>query len=103
MSASTPYDTIRSSSPVPDRTPDVVDLKAERQVRRPSASVLPAAPCAGWVCPVCELSSTGFTPTEAAYLARVHDQLLHGSSPTAHVQLDVRTAPAAEESRPTTA
>ena len=59
------------------RLRDVVDLTSARQARQPSA--------AHWSCPVCDLVADGFTPTECAYLAAVHDQLQHGSCPTARV------------------
>jgi hypothetical protein len=65
---------------------DVVDLASAREARQPSA--------AHWSCPVCDLVAGGFTPTECAYLAAVHDQLQHGSRPTARVALG--PAPAAE-------
>ena len=68
------------------RLRDVVDLTSARQARQSSA--------AHWTCPVCDLVADGFTPTECAYLADVHDQLQHGSRPTARVVAG--PAPAAE-------
>jgi hypothetical protein len=66
------------------RLRDVVDLASARQARQ----------AAHWTCPVCDLVADGFTPTECAYLADVHDRLQHGSRPTARVVL--RPAPAVE-------
>jgi hypothetical protein len=59
------------------RRPDVVDLTTARQARQPSS--------AHWFCPVCDLVAGDFTPTECSYLATVHDQVQHGSRPTASV------------------
>jgi hypothetical protein len=61
------------------RRPDVVDLTTARQSRQPSS--------AHWFCPVCDLVAGDFTPTECSYLATVHDQVQHGSRPTASVVL----------------
>jgi hypothetical protein len=69
------------------RLRDVVDLASARQERQASA--------AHWSCPVCDLVAGGFTPTECAYLAAVHDQLQHGSRPTARVVLSPAPAEAA--------
>jgi hypothetical protein len=57
--------------------PGVVDLRVARRVRH--------APVAHWFCPVCDLLAGDFSPTECAYLANVHDQIQHGSRPTAEV------------------
>ena len=60
--------------------PDVVvELKTARPARQ--------AGTAGWSCETCDLSSTGFGPAEAAYLARVHDGLRHGARQTALIQV----------------
>ena len=64
----------------------IVDLASARQARQPAA--------AHWSCSVCDLVAGGFTPTECAYLADVHDRLQHGSRPTARVIAG--PAPAAE-------
>jgi hypothetical protein len=56
---------------------DVVDLTSARQARHPQT--------ASWFCPTCDLVAEGFAPTECAFLAAVHDQVQHGSRPTAHV------------------
>ena len=63
--------------PVADRFPDVVDLKSARDARQPQS--------AHWVCPACDLVADGFTPTECAFLAAVHDQVQHGSRQTAQI------------------
>ena len=84
MSATTQQQSPGSSSA---RTgPDVVvDLKTARQARQTGT--------AGWSCETCDLSSTGFGTAEAAYLARVHDQLRHGARQTALIQV---TGPATD-------
>lgn len=69
------------------RLRDVVDLASARQARQPGA--------AHWTCTVCDLVADGFSPTECAYLADVHDQLQHGSRPTARVVLRPAPAPQA--------
>src|SRR4051812_4881952 len=80
-----------SPGPVPlDRRPDVVDLKSAREARQVSS--------AHWVCPMCDLVAAGFTPTECAYLAAVHDQVQHGSRQTARIVLGTPTAPASPAS-----
>jgi len=66
-----------------DRSPEVVDLKSAREARHPQF--------ANWFCPTCDLVADGFTPTECAYLAAVHDQVQHGSSRTALVRLGAAT------------
>jgi hypothetical protein len=68
------------------RLRDVVDLTSARQARQAvrGALDLPGLRPRG---------PGGFTPTECAYLADVHDQLQHGSRPTARVVLG--PAPAA--------
>jgi hypothetical protein len=82
MSASTVPSAWSASSAAPLATPgpsggDVVDLTSARQARHPQT--------ASWFCPTCDLVAEGFGPTECAYLATIHDQLQHGSRPTAHV------------------
>lgn len=56
---------------------DVVDITAARHARETRS--------ADWYCSACDLVAEGFTPTECAYLAAVHDQVQHGSRPTARV------------------
>ena len=56
---------------------EVVDLTTARQARQPQS--------AEWFCPACDLVATGFTPTECAYLAAIHDQVQHRSRQTARV------------------
>jgi hypothetical protein len=56
------------------RGPEVVDLSTARHARQ--------ARTASWFCPSCDLVAEGFTPTECAYLAAVHDQVQHGSRRT---------------------
>ena len=57
------------------RGPEVVDLSSARHTRHTQT--------ASWFCPSCDLVAEGFTPTECAYLAAVHDQVQHGSRRTA--------------------
>jgi hypothetical protein len=72
------FRTASTGSPA-DRSPDVVDIKSARQARNPQM--------ASWFCATCDLVAEGFTPTECAYLATVHDQVQHGSRQTAMVML----------------
>ena len=66
-----------SLAPTSGRGPEVVDLTSARHARQ--------AQTASWFCPSCDLVAEGFTPTECAYLAAVHDQVQHGSRRTAVV------------------
>ena len=76
----TPLHAVPDLTPArPDRLPDVVELKPVRDRRD-------AAQTAGWSCRACDLVANGFAPEEAAYLASVHDAVMHGSAPTALVQ-----------------
>ena len=63
-----------------DRAPEVVELKSATQPREPATS-------AGWSCSSCDLAATGFSAGEAAYLAAIHDQVMHWSCPTALIHL----------------
>ena len=63
-----------------DRAPEVVELKSATQLREPATS-------AGWSCPSCELAASGFSAAEAAFLAAIHDQVMHRSCPTAMIHL----------------
>ena len=63
-----------------DRAPEVVELKSATQPREPASS-------AGWSCASCDLAATGFSAGEAAYLAKIHDQVMHWSAPTAMIHL----------------
>jgi hypothetical protein len=69
-------------------SPDVVDLTSARQARQPQS--------AEWFCPACDLVATGFTPTECAYLAAVHDQVQHRSRQTARVVVGAAALPPGE-------
>src|SRR4051812_28750007 len=66
-----------------DRPPDRGDLKSAREARQPQS--------ASWFCPACDLVAEDFMPTECTYLAAVHDQVQHGSSPTARIVLGSAT------------
>ena len=71
-----------------DRSPDVVELKQVREAKQAAAAV------SGWACTVCDLAAVGFTVLEAAFLARIHDQVMHGSTSTASVHDDRSAAEA---------
>ena len=64
--------------PAVSHGPEVVDLASARHARQTQT--------ASWFCPSCDLTAEGFTPTECAYLAAVHDQVQHNSRTTAQLR-----------------
>lgn len=77
-----------SLAPRSGRGPEVVDLSSARHARQ--------AQTASWFCPSCDLVAEGFTPTECAYLAAVHDQVQHGARRTAVLRPGGATPPPEE-------